>query len=142
MKYLNYFVARNQTAWQILTNQNNYMETSTKTTLPVPFQRLVQRSFCLYCDLLEANQEDWDTIPEGEGTHLCWGDCAKDAEYSLRRVIAERNTFRETLEYIASANISARHCQDEARKSLGISSANASVLAPASEKTPTTKTNV
>lgn len=30
---------------------------------------------CHDCDLPRASREDWDNIPEGEGEHLCWGDC-------------------------------------------------------------------
>jgi len=35
-----------------------------------------------------------------------------------RKLERERNELRSTLEYIATADLSARHCEDEARKAL------------------------
>jgi hypothetical protein len=29
---------------------------------------------CRVCDRVKATQEQFDTIPQGEGEHLCWGE--------------------------------------------------------------------
>lgn len=45
---------------------------------------------CEICDRLPASNEEWDTIPEGEGEHLCWGDCERYAvDWRARALKAE-----------------------------------------------------
>ena len=49
---------------------------------------------CIYCNRPEATPEDWKNIPENEGEHLCWGECAESFDpegviVKLRREIAE-----------------------------------------------------
>ena len=39
-------------------------------------------------------------------------------EERIEKLERERNELRATLEYIATADLSARHCEDEARKAL------------------------
>lgn len=52
------------------------------------------RQFCRYCGYPEANQHEWDTIPEGEGSHLCWGECGVTAEEALDNAHAENAKLR------------------------------------------------
>lgn len=51
------------------------------------------RQYCLYCDSPKASDEEWETIPEGEGGHLCWGECRISAEEALVRVRQERDAL-------------------------------------------------
>lgn len=53
------------------------------------------RQCCRYCEKPEANQHEWDTIPEGGGSHLCWGECG--VEEALDNERAKTAAIREVI---------------------------------------------
>lgn len=63
------------------------------------------RQYCLYCDCPSASDEEWETIPEGEGGHLCWGECRISAEDALERVSRERDSLAARLEQLQRAAV-------------------------------------
>jgi hypothetical protein len=60
------------------------------------------RKFCRYCGYPEANQYEWDTIPGGEGSHLCWGECGITADEALDKERARTAAMRQLLTEIRS----------------------------------------
>ena len=64
--------------------------------------------YCLYCDCPLASDEEWETIPEGEGGHLCWGECRISAEEALKRVSRERDSLAARLEQLKEERDEAR----------------------------------
>jgi len=59
---------------------------------------------CKYCQKDVATQADYDTIPEGEGDHLCWSDFGErciDAEEAMDNARAEIDTLKRQLEVLA-----------------------------------------
>lgn len=60
------------------------------------------RKLCLYCQCPVANQKEWDEIPEGEGDHLCWGECNErnDVDSLLRK---SRSDLTEALKVVVEA---------------------------------------
>lgn len=44
---------------------------------------------CETCDCPLATEEDWKTIPPGEGEHLCWGACEPE-DWRTRALTAEQ----------------------------------------------------
>ena len=61
------------------------------------------RQYCLYCDSPKASDKEWETIPEGEGNDLCWGECHISAEEALERVSRERDSLTARLEQLQRA---------------------------------------
>jgi hypothetical protein len=52
----------------------------------------MNRERCEICDRPVASDEEWDTIPEGEGDHLCWGgmQCSMESvDWRARALKAE-----------------------------------------------------
>lgn len=45
---------------------------------------------CHRCDRPIATQKDWDTIPEGDGEHLCWDSTrCEPVDWRARALVAE-----------------------------------------------------
>ena len=54
---------------------------------------------CETCDRPPASDEEWDTISEGEGEHLCWGDCYRYAvDWRARALAAEALLAKENID--------------------------------------------
>lgn len=45
---------------------------------------------CRYCRCPQATDEQWESVPPGEGEELglCWGECGVDAEQALDNALA------------------------------------------------------
>lgn len=52
---------------------------------------------CETCDFPLATEEDWKTIPPGEGEHLCWGACEPE-DWRARALKAEAEVERLRLD--------------------------------------------
>jgi hypothetical protein len=55
---------------------------------------------CKYCQREMATESDYETIPEGEGEHLCWRDYGErciDADTALDNARAEIATLKRLL---------------------------------------------
>lgn len=62
-----------------------------------------ERCTCRYCGHPEANDRDWAEIPEGEGDHLCWGECGVDAETALDNRRKDLEDLRESVRRLAES---------------------------------------
>ena len=83
---------------------------------------------CENCDLPQATQEDFDTIPGGEGGHLCWaefGTVCEPAPWRERALKAEDRvrglvqTLADRAAYTRELEVNVKRLADERDDALG-----------------------